>query len=106
MHLRDPICSPQQKSFKRDLWHFVEAKVKQEGEEVLIVGDFKEVFGSEIDGISKLAADFNLINLMNKARHSGHLPPTYSRGWQCLDYGLGRDCSFFKCLMTTMWFLV
>ena len=73
LHLRDPITTPR-KAFKRDLWQFVEAKAKQ-GEEILIVGDFNEVFGSEIDGISKLAADFNMVNLM-KARHSGPLPAT------------------------------
>ncbi len=61
--------------------------LEKNGEEVLIVGDFNEVFGSEVDGISKLAAVFNLVHLM-KARHLTPLPATFSRGRQCIDYGL------------------
>ena len=83
--LQDPINSPR-KAFKRDLSQFVSQRISN-GEEILIVGDFNEVFGSEIDGIIKMAADLNLTNLM-KVRHSGDLPATYSRGRQCLDYGL------------------
>ena len=86
LHLQDPLSSPR-RAFKRDLWQFVSDRVKNQ-EEVLIVGDFNEVFGSEVDGISKLAADFNLVHLM-RARHPGSLPATYSRGRKCLDYGLG-----------------
>ena len=86
MHLQDPITGPRH-AFKRDLWQFVSSRVANR-EEILIVGDFNEVFGgSEVDGVSKLAADFNLIHLM-KARHSAHLPTTFSRGRQCIDYGL------------------
>ena len=85
--LQDTLTAPR-KAFKRDLWKFIEQCVKNQ-EEVLIVGDFNEVFGSEVDGISKMAADFNLIHLM-KTRHSAPLPATYSRGRNCLDYGEPR----------------
>ena len=82
LHLQEPISGPR-RAFKRDLWQFVSSLVANR-EEILIVGDFNEVFGSEVDGISKLAADFHLTHLM-KARHSANLPATYSRGRQCLD---------------------
>ena len=85
LSLQDTLSAPR-RAFKRDLWKYVEQCVKNH-EEVLTVGDFNEVFGSDVDGMSKLAADFNLVHLM-KARHSAPLPATYSRGRQCLDYGL------------------
>ena len=86
--VQDPITAPR-RAFKRDLWTFVEQCIKG-GNEVLIVGDFNEVFGSEVDGISKMATDFNLTHLM-KTRHSMALPATYSRGRKCLDYGLATS---------------
>ena len=77
IQLQDPIIAPPQ-AFKRDLWTFVDSRIKR-GEEIMILGDFNEEFGAEPDGICKLAADFNLVNLMS-ARHSGALPSTYARG--------------------------
>ena len=85
IQLQDPITAPRT-AFKRDLWTYVHSLVKR-GDEILIVGDFNEVFGSHVDGISKLAEDFNLVNLM-PTRHSTPLPSTYARGRRCLDYGL------------------
>ena len=97
MTLQDTLTALR-KPFKRDLWKFVEQCV-QNREEVLIVGDFNEVFGSEVDGISKmLAADFNLIHLM-KTRHLAPLPATYSRGRNCLDYGLATSRRFSDALL-------
>jgi hypothetical protein len=62
-------------------------EILTQGDEVLIVGDFNEAFGSELDGMSHLAAEFQLLNLM-QTRHKNRPPATYSRGKKCLDYGL------------------
>ena len=85
---QDPIRSPR-RAFERDLWKFV-AELRSQGNEILMVGDFNEVFGSDVDGISKLAADFDLVNLM-RVRHSDPLPPTYARGRSCIEYGLATE---------------
>jgi hypothetical protein len=52
------------KAFKRDLQSYLQTCTTQ-GHEALLVGDFNEAFGSESEGMSKLAAEFNLINLMH-----------------------------------------
>jgi len=74
------------RAFKRDLRAFLRER-KGQGDELLIVGDFNEAFSSELDGMSQIAAEFQLLNLM-QTRHQGRLPATYSRGRKCLDYGL------------------
>jgi hypothetical protein len=48
------------------------------------------VLGSELDGMSQVAADLELINLM-QVRHQQSLPATYSREKKCLDYGLATS---------------
>jgi hypothetical protein len=60
---------------------------RSQGDELLLVGDFNEVLGSELDGMSWVAADLELINLM-QVRHHQAPPATYLRGKKCLDYGL------------------
>jgi exonuclease III len=77
------------KAFKRDLSVFLTERISR-GEEILLVGDFNEVFGSELDGMSQIAADLRLVNLM-QVRHHQLPPATYSRGKKCLDYGLATN---------------
>jgi exonuclease III len=74
------------RAFKRDLRSFLYSR-RIQGDELLLVGDFNEVLGFEIDGMSQIAAEFQLLNLM-QTRHHFKPPPTYSRGRRCLDYGL------------------
>ena len=91
-------CTEPRKAFKRDLRLFIQECLK-EGHEILLVGDFNESLGSEIDGMSKMAADLNLIDLM-KVRHTQSSPATYSRGRSRLDYGLATQhvaSSMTKC---------
>lgn len=52
----DPL-TPRQ-AFKRDLRSFIKVCMNQGGE-VLLVGDFNEVFGSECDGVSISQQSFN-----------------------------------------------
>jgi hypothetical protein len=77
---------PPRKAFKRDLTSFLHTCIAQ-GMEVLLVGDFNEAFGNEREGMSKIAAEFHLQNLMH-VRHQQTPPATYARGKTCLDYGL------------------
>ena len=73
-------------AFKRDLRKFLRERVTL-GDELLLVGDFNEAFASELDGLSQIAAEFQLQNVM-QTRHHTQPPSTYSRGRKCLDYGL------------------
>jgi hypothetical protein len=54
------------------------------------VGDFNEPFGNDPDGMPKLAAAFQLIELM-AAHHSSSPPATYAKGRTRLDYALATD---------------
>lgn len=73
-------------AFKRDLRKFLRERVTL-GDKLLLVGDFNEAFASELDGLSQIAAEFQLSNVM-QTRHHTQPPATYSRGKNCLDYGL------------------
>ncbi len=84
--IKSQDTSTPRRAFKRDLRLFLRSR-RTQGDELLIVGDFNEVFGSELDGMSQIAAEFQLLNVM-QTRHRSKPPPTYSRGHKCLDYGL------------------
>jgi hypothetical protein len=75
------------KAFKRDIRTFIQICISQ-GDDVLIVGDFNEPLGSEMDGIIRIAAEFHLVSLM-QVWHQQNLPSMHTRGKRCLDYGLG-----------------
>jgi hypothetical protein len=74
------------KAFKRDLRRFLQERISH-GEELILVGDFNEVFGSDTDGMSQIAAELHRLNVM-QTRHQHKPPATYFRGRKCLDYGL------------------
>jgi hypothetical protein len=77
LQTRDSEQRPR-KAFKRDLSIFLKERQSQ-CDELLFVGDFNEVLGSELDGMSRVATDLELINLM-QVRHHQAPPATYSRG--------------------------
>jgi exonuclease III len=85
LQARDQEQKPR-KAFKRDLLAFLKER-RSQGDDLILVGDFNEVLGSEVDGMSQVAAELELINLM-QVQHHQPLPATYSRGKKCLDYGL------------------
>jgi hypothetical protein len=74
------------KHFWLDLHHFLQ-KRRQEGDEIILTGDFNEALGDESDGISKLCSSFNLVDLMFSLHESRQIP-TYARGKKRLDYAL------------------
>ncbi len=73
-------------AFRRDLNEYIH-KCKEAHHKILLLGDFNEPFGTDQDGMPKIAAAHQLIDLMS-ARHSSIPPATYARGRTRLDYAL------------------
>ena len=57
------------------------------GHEILLLGDLNEAFGSDEDGVIKIANQCGLLDLMS-IRHSSMPPATYAQGRTRLDYAL------------------
>jgi hypothetical protein len=74
-------------AFRRDLSVYIRQCIEK-GHKLLLLGDFNEPFGTDPDGMMKLATEFQLIDLM-ASRHSSPPPATYARGRTRLDYALG-----------------
>jgi hypothetical protein len=75
------------RAFKRDLLETLRA-LRLQGMEILLLGDFNEVFGSDPHGVSSIAMHLDLQHIMS-THHFIPLPATYARGTECLDYALG-----------------
>ena len=79
-------CTKPREAFRRDLLLCVK-EYQHAGFNILMTGDFNEVLGSDFDGMSKIANEAGLIDLM--AKHNTSPPPaTYSRGATRIDYAL------------------
>jgi exonuclease III len=78
-------CNPR-KAFKQDLRTYL-SECKSKGDEILLLGDFNESIDGNFNGISRIIADFHLVDLM-RCRSNQQPPATYSRGRLRLDYGL------------------
>jgi hypothetical protein len=63
---------------------------RQEGDEIILTGNFNEALEDETDGISKLCSSFNLVDLMFSLHESRQIP-TYTRGKKRLDYALATS---------------
>jgi exonuclease III len=87
MQAEDSVTDPR-KAFKRDLRQDLQG-FRTQGFELLILGDFNETFGEDIDGIESIANDLGLLHLMKKRHSTISLPATYARGQRCIDYALG-----------------
>jgi hypothetical protein len=84
----DLITSPRL-AFRRDITLALQASLA-DGHEILLLGDFNEAFGNDIDGIQKVASICGLLDLMS-LRHSSTPPATYARGRTRLDYALATN---------------
>lgn len=82
---QDAITAPRV-AFRRDLSRYLHSCRKQ-GEEILLMGDFNEQIGLDLDLMQKLMEENELVDVMT-AQHSTSLPTTYARGQRCLDYAL------------------
>jgi hypothetical protein len=81
---QDPLTDPRQ-AFKRDQTSCLHL-CQSQGEDKILVGDFNEKSGEDIDGIATIASGCGLANLMEH-RHPMEPPATFARGWHCIDYG-------------------
>ena len=84
----DLITNPRL-AFRRDITLALQASLA-DGHEILLLGDFNEAFGNDIDGIQKVASICGLLDLMS-LRHSSTPPATYARGRTRLDYALATN---------------
>ena len=78
----DSISAPRQ-AFRRDLSAFLQ-QCKSAGDEIVLTGDFNEVLGDDPEGLTSIAHQFELFDIMS-SRHPSPLPVTYSRGRRCLS---------------------
>ena len=83
---QDTVSNPRT-AFRRDLIVAIQS-FQTLHHEILLLGDFNEVFGSDPDGMTKVAVSCSLLDLMT-LRHSTTPPATYARGSKRLDYALG-----------------
>ena len=83
----DKVTDPRT-AFRRDLTSFLQ-QLRASNHGIILLGDFNERFGEDPAGMSRIATDFNLIDLM-RFQHP-HLVEvaTYARGSKRLDYVLG-----------------
>jgi hypothetical protein len=72
------------KHFRQDLDRLLTACHNKQ-EQLVLFGDFNEVYGSDTSGISKLARKFELVDIMHQS-HAGTDPATYARGKTRIDY--------------------
>ena len=86
---QDPLQNPRT-AFRRDLLKTLQEYRKSANTSILLVGDFNEQFGVDPDGMEKLAASLQLMDLM-ASRHSSAHPATYARGTKRLDYALASS---------------
>ena len=85
---QDAITNPR-KAFQRDLTVFLKRLTHEQQHSIILLSDFNERLGEDPAGISRIASEFNLMDLM-RIQHP-HLIDiaTYARGRKRLDYVLG-----------------
>ena len=81
----DALSKPRD-AFRRDLLQCIK-QYQQEEFDILITGDFNEVLGSDSDGMSKIASETGLLDIM-AAHHLEQPPATYARGQKRFDSAL------------------
>ena len=92
---QDPVKNPR-RAFCRDLFKALK-EYADDGASLLVLGDFNEKLGTDPDGITQIAGELELVDLM-RSRHSSEPPATYARGSKCLDYALASPevCNALK----------
>ena len=74
-------------AFLRDLQQFIIA-AQQEGDAIILCGDFNETMSERNSGIAELAANCGLIDIFSLRLGDDSKPSTYQRGKRRLDYVL------------------
>ena len=75
-------------AFRRDLRLFLAQQV-QAGSDLLLMGDFNERMGDDPNGMSRINAEFHLVDILANRHPTLTEPATYARGRKRLDYALG-----------------
>jgi exonuclease III len=75
-------------AFQRDLRQFLR-NIQQPEHDILILGDFNERLGENLNGTAQLAAEFNLTDIFSIQHPNLQDPATYARGRKRLDSALG-----------------
>ena len=83
----NPHRSSPRQAFIQELQTFI-SQVQQEGEEIVLVGDFNEEIHSQSSGIEQLATTCGLADLFSIRTGTSDAPPTYQRGPRRIDYAL------------------
>jgi hypothetical protein len=77
-------------AFQRDLRQFLK-HLQDLNHDVLVLGDFNERLGDNLNGTAQLAAEFNLTDILSIQHPHLQDPATYTRGHKRLDFALGSD---------------
>lgn len=80
----DPATDPRQ-AFCRDLRFSIQT-LQSKGHDIILVGDFNEALGTEPGGITEVAAECNLVDIMSAMHPDLQQPVTYMHGRKRLDY--------------------
>ena len=85
-YMNDPQPNPR-KYFRKDLTRFLQT-LQDKGDDLILLGDFNEVLGSDPSGMSKLCRDLVLSDVMQMRHETSNAPSTYARRTKRLDYML------------------
>jgi hypothetical protein len=75
------------KYFRRDLTTLLK-RLKAQGDDLIVMGDFNEVLGNDPAGMSKICRELDLSDIMKMRHGTSDEPATYARGTKRLDYVL------------------
>ena len=84
---QDKVTDPRT-AFRRDLTVFLK-KLRENNHGIILLGDFNERLGEDPAGMSRIATEFHLIDLMRLQHPNLVEIATYARGRKRLDYVLG-----------------
>jgi hypothetical protein len=84
---QDNVTDPRT-AFRRDLSSFLK-RLRENNHGIILLGDFNERLGDDPAGISRIATEFHLIDLMRLQHPNLVEVATYARGSKRLDYVLG-----------------
>jgi hypothetical protein len=74
-----------QKHFCASLDTFIDNKITA-GHQIILGSDFNEDVGLDLNGITHIIANHNLVNVMRSQLDANNEPPTYACGSKRIDY--------------------
>ena len=80
----DSLTQPRY-AFRRDLRRSLQ-EFQDKGHDIILVGDFNEKLGDDVEGMSNIALECNLVDIMANSHPALPEPATYARGRTRLDY--------------------